>query len=114
MWDRSKSHDRREGLFGGRGAVRVWSLSDATIVSPFQVVLACELEAGGSVGTHRQEELAEIVVVVSGSGSAALGDRDLSLAPGAVVSLPLGHTLALENASEVEPLRYLIIKALPA
>jgi hypothetical protein len=33
------------------------------------------------------------------------------LAPGVVVALPLGDTLALSNTSKTEPLRYLIIKA---
>jgi uncharacterized cupin superfamily protein len=111
MWNRSRPHDRRERLFGGSGAVLVWSLCDAPR-PPFGAILACELEGGGSVGAHVQQELAEVVIVIEGEGVARVGGGSPTvMRPGVVVELPLGQTLALENASREAPLRYLIVKA---
>lgn len=78
---------------------------------PFDCVLGCELDPGGTVGAHVQSECAEIVIVTEGRGHARVGDQSLPLAPGAVVPLPLGETLALRNGSNEEPLRYFIVKA---
>jgi mannose-6-phosphate isomerase-like protein (cupin superfamily) len=111
MWNRSRPHDRRERLFGGGGAVLVWNLCDAGPRPPFGAVLACELEGGGSVGAHVQRDFAEVLIVVEGEGVARVGDAPVVMQPGAVVELPLGQTLALENASAERPLRYLIVKA---
>lgn len=106
--------DRREALFGGSGAVLVWDLLGRARLPPFTAVLACELEPGGSVGAHRQEQFAEIVVFTEGEGSVTVGGAPQPVAAGAVVTLPLGQTLAIRNGSASEPLRYLIIKAEPA
>ena len=111
MWNRSRPHDRRERLFGGAGAVLVWNLCDADPRPPFGAVLACELEGGASVGTHVQQELAEIVIVLEGQGVAHVAGAPEVLQPGAVVQIPLGHTLAIEDGSPSQPLRYLIVKA---
>ena len=111
MWDRESAHDRRAGLFGGRGAVRVWDLAGNPRVAPFSAVLACELEPSSSVGKHVQQRDPEIVIVLEGSGTALVGGEARALRPGAVIELPFGVSLALENGSESEPLRYLIIKA---
>jgi quercetin dioxygenase-like cupin family protein len=109
VWNRASPHDRRERLFGGRGAVRVWSLSDPR--PPFAAILACELEPDGSVGEHVQQAHAEVVIGLEGEGVARVGGAPRPLAPGVVVELPLGQTLALENGSTRHPLRYLIVKA---
>ena len=111
MWNRSQPHDRREHLFGGGGAVLVWNLCAAGPQPPFGAILACELEGGASVGTHQQQELAEIVIVIEGQGVAHVAGAPVPLQPGAVVEVPLGHTLALANGSLQHPLRYLIVKA---
>jgi len=111
VWDRSQPHARRERLFGGTGAVLVWSLCADNPRLSFYAILACELEGNGSVGTHVQQEFAEMVIVLEGEGSARVAGAPVPLHPGAVVQLPLGHTLALENGSPDRPLRYLIIKA---
>jgi mannose-6-phosphate isomerase-like protein (cupin superfamily) len=111
MWNRSRPHDRRERLFGGRGAVLVWSLCDSGPRLPFGAVLACELEALGSVGVHVQEELAEVVITVEGEGVARVNGAPIALQSGTVVEVPLGHTLTLENTSPEHALRYLIVKA---
>ena len=111
MWNRSWPHDRRERLFGGRGTVRVWSLNDAAPRAPFEAILACELEAGGSVGAHAQVEFAEILIVLEGAGIATVGGASRPIHPGSLVQLPLGETLALENTSGDLSLRYLIVKA---
>ena len=102
---------RREALFGGQGEVLVWDLLGKERISPFTAVLACELEAGGSVGAHVQQEYAEIVVFTEGEGVARVGGAAREVAAGSVVPLPLGQTLAIENRSKEAPLRYLIIKA---
>ena len=110
LFDRNHPHDTRHALFHGRGACRVWSLVPEP-AAPFAAVLACELEPSGIVGTHLQEYFPEIVVVISGAGSARVNGQPRELWPGAVIELPLGQTLALENTSADAPLRYLIIKA---
>lgn len=109
MWDRRVNHDRRENLFGGRGAVLVWNLAGRPM-PPFAALLACELEPDSSVGVHVQEQHPESVIVVSGIGTAYVDDTPVPLSPGSVVFLPHGATLALENGSGTEPLRYLIVK----
>jgi quercetin dioxygenase-like cupin family protein len=111
VWNRSHTHDRRERLFGGDGAVLVWNLCDASPAPPFGAVLACELEGGGRVGPHVQQEFAEVVIVVEGEGTARVAGSPVTLQPGVVVQVPLGQVLALENRSPEQPLRYLIVKA---
>ena len=111
MWDRARPHDRREALFGGRGAVRVWDAGSAALPRPFAVALACELDPSGCVGTHVQEHHPEVVIGVEGRGVATVDGAPHPLEPGAVVPLALGRKLAIENGSATDPLRYLIIKA---
>ena len=110
LWDRSVKHDVREALFGGRGAVRVWGLGSKPM-APFTALIACELEPGAAVGRHVQAEDPETVIVLEGHGTATVGDEKVPLTEGAVVFLPHGDILALENGSDSEPLRYFIIKA---
>jgi quercetin dioxygenase-like cupin family protein len=98
-------------LFGGKGQVLVRDLLRGARAGPFVAVLACELEAGGSVGTHRQEHCPEIVVCTAGRGRARVDGAPIELGPGAVVWLPLGSVLSLENLSGDEALAYLIVKA---
>jgi mannose-6-phosphate isomerase-like protein (cupin superfamily) len=111
VWDRTQPHDRRERLFGGSGAVLVWSLCADDPRPPFAAILACELEGNGSVGTHVQQEFAEVVIVLEGQGTARVAGAPVPLHPGVVLQLPLGDTLALQNGAPDRPLRYLIIKA---
>lgn len=110
LFNRALPHDSRSALFGGKNAVRVWSL-DSSPMPPFTALLACELEPDGSVGAHVQQEFPEVVIVIEGRGSATVSGRTVPLHSGVVVSLPQGQTLAIENASSSEPLRYLIVKA---
>jgi mannose-6-phosphate isomerase-like protein (cupin superfamily) len=109
MWTGRGQPDRRQALFGGEGEVRVWSLMDGAL-PPFDCVLGCELDAGGSVGVHVQDRCSEVVIVTEGHGEAKVGNATVPLAPGAVVRLPLGEKLGLTNGSEVDQLRYLIVK----
>jgi quercetin dioxygenase-like cupin family protein len=109
---RELPHDCREALFGGTGKVRVWALLEAPD-PPFTAALACELEPGASVGAHVQEHFPELVIGISGAGTATVNGVALPLGGGSVVELPLGQTLAIANGSRDVPLRYLIIKAAP-
>jgi|SoiMethySBSTD1v2_1073268.scaffolds.fasta_scaffold2833614_1 quercetin dioxygenase-like cupin family protein len=104
--------DARANLFGGQGTVRVWDLLRGGTAEPFAAVLACELEPGGSVGTHVQQEHPEIVVCLDGDGVATVEGVEHALVPGAVVHLPFGQRLAIANRSQAAPLAYLIIKAI--
>ncbi len=88
----------------------VWSLL-AGPAEPFTAVLRCELEPGGSVGNHVQQEFPEIVVGTGGNGAAFVDGTELPLREGDVVSLPRGSVLSIVNHSTTEPLRYLIVKA---
>ncbi len=110
MWDRAEAHDVRSALFGGEGIVRVWVVPTRA-APPFSVVLACELEASGRVGVHVQAQDAEMIVGVTGEGVVIVDEVPTLLGPGAVVALPLGGRMAIDNASPVEPFRYLILKA---
>ena len=110
LCDRNLPHDVRRELFGGKGTVRVWSLTTRP-AAPFTAVLACELEPSSSVGTHLQQQFPEIVVGVSGTGSVSVNGSPAALRAGSVIELALGHTLAIANSSHETPLRYLIIKA---
>jgi quercetin dioxygenase-like cupin family protein len=103
--------DRREALFGGTGAVTVWNLLGRVQAPPFAAVLACELDPGGSVGSHVQQHFPEIVLGLEGDGRATVDGAPHPLGPGDVVHLPLGSKLTIANASADTPLRYLIIKA---
>lgn len=103
--------DRRADLFGGVGEVRVWNLLGALAAPPFTAVLACELEAGGRVGRHRQLEFPEIIIGMAGVGEAQVGEIRHPLGVGDVVYLPLGEVLELRNLSAEAALHYLIIKA---
>lgn len=111
LFARDAPHDSRAKLFGGRNTVRVWNLASSPLVAPFTTALACELEADGFVGLHRQEHDPEIVIVLEGSGQATVSGRPIALAPGTLISLPLGELLSIENLSKEAPLRYLIVKA---
>lgn len=102
---------QRDRLFGGTGSVRVWDLLKGTAAPPFTAVLGCELDPGGAVGPHRQEEYPEVVIGLAGDGEATVNGQIARLAPGDVVHLPLGSVLALRNRSTTEVLRYLIVKA---
>ncbi len=113
MWKGKGEPDRRRDLFGGVGEVRVWSLLGGTL-PPFDCVLGCELDPGGSVGPHVQDRCAEVVIVTEGTGRARVGNASAVLEPGVVVALPLGATLAIVNSSDDTPLRYVIVKALGA
>ena len=101
----------RTDLFGGKGAVQIWDLLGATKIEPFAAVLECELEPGGNVGTHVQQEFPEIVICLAGRGRAEVNGEPTELAPGVLVPLPHGSTLALSNHDDENALRYLIIKA---
>lgn len=105
--------DVRAALFGGTGDVRVWNLlaDFKRAPHPFTAVLSCELDPGGSVGRHVQQQFPEIVVGLSGDGEALVDGKPLALGEGDVVHLPLGSKLELRNRSDVAPLSYLIIKA---
>lgn len=102
--------DRRRDLFGGVGEVRVWSLLRAA-APPFTAVLRCELDPGGRVGRHKQQEFPEIVVGLGGAGEATIGGVRHPLQPGDVVYLPLGEVMELRNLSDEVAFEYMIIKA---
>ncbi len=102
-----------ENLFGGQGEVRVEDLLGDAALGAFTAVLRCELAPGGNVGRHVQEHFPELVIGISGEGIARVDDAALPLVAGSVVQLPLGSTLAIDNHSDVEPLRYMIVKTQP-
>jgi quercetin dioxygenase-like cupin family protein len=113
MTARKGNPDVRPALFGGTGDVRVWNLlaDRKHTPHPFTAVLSCELDPGGHVGRHVQQQYPEIVVGLSGDGEAWVDGAATPLGAGDVVYLPLGSTLELRNRSNAAPLAYLIIKA---
>ncbi len=113
MSPRKGQADRRANLFGGRGTVQVWNLlaEFERAPEPFTAVLSCELDPGGSVGRHVQEQFPELVIGLAGDGEARVDGAARPLGPGDVVHLPRGAVLELHNRSDADALRYLIIKA---
>jgi quercetin dioxygenase-like cupin family protein len=103
--------DVRIALFGGTGSVTVSDLLGPRAAPPFSAVLFCELDPGGSVGSHQQQRDPELVLGLEGKGEASVQGSPAPLEPGSVVYVPFGATLSLRNLSPDEPLRYLIIKA---
>jgi quercetin dioxygenase-like cupin family protein len=110
LCDRNLPHDTRRELFGGKGSVRVWALTSAPAL-PFTAVLACELDPGGSVGAHVQDQYPEIVIGISGGGSTSVNGVAAAFRAGSVAHLARGQTLSIVNESADMPLRYLIIKS---
>ena len=106
--DPARAIERRE-LFGGTGAVRVWDLGPTP--PPFTAALFCELDPGGRVGEHLQRTEQEIIVVVGGEAVLYVNGRAHACVEGSAVPLPLGATLAIDNASPTEVVRYVIVKA---
>ena len=98
-------------LFGGQGEVRIWDLLGTTHLPPFEAVLACELDPGGSVGAHRQATADELLLVIEGRATAGVDGEQRHLEAGSIVALPLGSLMTLQNTDEESSLRYLIIKA---
>ncbi len=101
----------RKDLFGGNGQVLVWNLLQGKGAPPFTAVLSCELEEGGRVGRHVQQEFAEIVIGLTGYGEIKVDGKAQAFGPGAVAHLPLGSALEIVNEAPDKPLRYLIIKS---
>ncbi|MEM6993765.1 MAG: hypothetical protein AAF721_24840 [Myxococcota bacterium] len=101
----------RSDLFGGKGQVLVWNLLQGKAAPPFTAVLSCELEEGGHVGRHVQQEFDEIVLGLTGYGEIRVDGKAQPFGPGAVAYLPLGSTLEIVNEAADKVLRYLIIKA---
>lgn len=97
-------------LFGGRGKVTVELVLERQPPA-FECALRCSLAPGGSVGTHLQQECDEVLVVLAGKGQATVDGKRAALAPGVVLPLTLGQTLALKNGSKKAALRYVILKA---
>ena len=78
---------------------------------PFDAVLGCRLEAGGRVGAHHQESADEVVVVIAGAARISVDGTARELTSGGCVYLAKGQLLEIENASPVDPVDYLIVKA---
>jgi quercetin dioxygenase-like cupin family protein len=110
-WIEGRAASVREALFGGVGAVRVWDALGATAAGPFRAALACELDPGGSVGRHRQQQFAELVIGIDGDGEVGVDRVARDLKAGVAVFVPFGAVLSIRNRSAVAPLRYLIVKA---
>lgn len=103
--------DRRENLFGGRGAVHVWDLLRGGEAQPFSAVLFCQLAPGGSVGKHQQQRDPEIVLCMDGEGTILVDGKARPFTPLTVAHVPFGSSMELRNGSRDAPLLYLIIKA---
>ena len=102
---------RQQDLFGGQGEVRIWDLFGTTHLPPFEAVLACELDPGGSVGAHRQATADELLLVIEGEATAGVDGERRHIQAGSLVALPLGSLMTLENRDAENSLRYVIIKA---
>jgi quercetin dioxygenase-like cupin family protein len=109
----ARSSDIRHALFGGVGRVAVRDLTGARDVPPFSAVLSCVLDAGATVGRHRQTDAHEIVVCLAGHGVFIVDGDAIEARPGVVAHVRCGSVLAIENVSSENTLDYLIVKAQP-
>ena len=100
---------QRSNLFGGTGTVTIWNILKQA-QEPFSAALWCELEVGGFVGPHVQQRDPELIICLSGQGTAKVNGQAHKLVTGELVCLSLGATLSIRNEGE-ELLKYLIIKA---
>ena len=105
----SGSSFQRVDLFGGTGTVTIWNILKQE-QEPFSAALWCELEVGGFVGAHVQQQDPELVICLSGQGTVKVNGKPRKFITGELVGLPLRATLAIRNEGD-EPLKYLIIKA---
>ena len=101
----------KQSLFGGKGEVTVADLLGNAKAAPFEAVLGCRLEAGGHVGAHHQESADEVVIVVAGNAIVKVAGKPHQLSSGGCVYLAKGQLLEIENASPIDPVDYLIVKA---
>ncbi len=97
-------------LFSGKGSIKIWDLKAQREAGPFKASLWCELEAGGQIGRHHQEHCDEIVLCLSGFGTATIGHECFGLEPGVQVFLKQGQLLSIKAGTQ-QSLIYLIIKA---
>ncbi len=111
MYPTNREPFRQVDLFGGSGEVRIWDLFGSTHLPPFESVLACELDPGGTIGAHRQPTADELLIVIEGSAVAGVDGEQRHAEAGSLVALPLGSLMTLENRDPDRPLRYLIVKA---
>ena len=100
---------QQENLFGGKGIVEIESLLKEGSF-PFSAILHCTLEAGGSVGRHRQQRDPELVIGVSGQGTITINGKAHRLEVKTAIFVPFGAILSIDNGSETEQLEYWIIK----
>ena len=99
-------------LFGGKGEVKVWNLFARRQLGGFKACLWCELKAGGAVGKHYQESYDELIICISGAGTATVNGECFAFESGIPVFLKRGQTLELKAGSK-QALIYLIIKVEP-
>ena len=102
----------KEELFGGKGEVKVWNLLAQRLMGGFKACLWCELEAGGAVGKHYQESYDELIICISGAGTATINGECFAFESGIPVFLKMGQTLELRAGSK-QALVYLIVKIEP-
>jgi len=69
-----------------------------------------EYEPGGSMESHSHTDFEHIYYFITGKGFMKVGDEEIIVRPGTVVSMPLNTPHSLRNTGE-EPLGHLIFVA---
>jgi mannose-6-phosphate isomerase-like protein (cupin superfamily) len=98
-----------EGLFGGQGRFRRWSLFGPLDAPPFTVVAETEMAPGAFVGLHVQPDQQEILYVLEGQGTFRIDGREAAVSQGDAILARAGSNFGLRNTAD-GPLRYLVIK----
>lgn len=72
-------------------------------------IMRGRLDVGCSIGYHRHESNSEIIFILGGEARCLYDDGEERLVPGQCHYCPVGHSHALINASDREPLTFFAI-----
>lgn len=89
----------------GKAGARI--LLDATTAPGLREAAMTELLmlAGSTVPEHTHDRSAELLYILSGTGTMTLGDRTFEVKPGMAIYIPAGMKHSLKVETKIEPLR---------
>ncbi|MDY4968691.1 MAG: cupin domain-containing protein [Lachnospiraceae bacterium] len=77
-------------------------------------MICCRIHAGGSIGTHKQEESSDINYVLSGHGRAICDGKEEMLTPGTCHYCKSGQEHAIINDGDEDLVLFTVVSKVPA